>query len=343
MPSKRPIDLLAVGESLRDVFYMIDEASISCSINKDRCLLCLEYAEKIPVKHVVKVHAAGNAGNAAVGASRLGFKSALVSWVGNDAEGEDIEQALKREKVDTKNLYDGPGQRTSEATILSYHGERTQLVSFKPRDYVLRPWSPARILYYTAMGQKYGKVDKAVLAYLKRNPKTAFVFQPGTMHIRHGLAALKPLIARSGLFILNKDEAHLLLADGERTMLNILETFHHLGASYVVVTDGQNGADAYDGRDHWHMPIFPGKALERTGAGDAFAVGLAAAYLHGLGIGEALRWGTANAWSVVRQIGPQAGLLKKSEMQKVLKKFNKIKPEIATLAVGDHAMTNQNP
>ena len=328
MPSKRPLDLLAVGESLRDVFYLIDEATVSCSLHKERCLLCLEYAEKIPVKHVVKVHAAGNAGNAAVGAARLGLKSALVSWVGNDPEGEDIELALKREKVDTKNLCDGPGQRTSEATILSYQGERTQLVSFKPRDYVLRPWSPARILYYTAMGQKYGKVDKAVLNYLKRNPKTAFVLQPGTTHIRHGLAALKPLIARSGLFILNKDEAHLLMADGERTMLNLLESFTHMGAGRVVITDGQNGADAFDGREHWHMPIFPGKALERTGAGDAFAIACSVAMLNGSDMGTALRWGTANAWSVIQKIGPQAGLLKKAEMQKVLKKFSKIKPTI---------------
>jgi len=332
MPTPQNTDFLAVGETLRDVFYMIDEATVSCSINKDRCLLCLEYAEKIPVKHVVKVHAAGNAANAAVSASRLGFKSSLVSWIGKDAEGQDMKEALKREKVNEKNLCDCPGQKTSEATILSYQGERTQLVSFKSREYVLHEWPKTKALYFTALGEKYAKVNNAILAYLRKYSNTFFIFQPGTTHIRHGLKLMKPLIAKSHVFILNKDEARLLLGDGDRPMLNLLESFHHLGARCVVITDGEKGADAYDSRNHWHMPIFPGKSLERTGAGDSFASAFAVALLHGFDVPTALRWGTAKAWSVIQKIGPQAGLLTKTEIQKVLKKFDKVKAEIATVA-----------
>ncbi|MFA6099748.1 MAG: carbohydrate kinase family protein [Patescibacteria group bacterium] len=320
-------DFLAVGETLRDVFYMIDEATVSCSINKDRCLLCLEYAEKIPVKHVVKVHAAGNSANAAVSAARLGFKSSLVSWIGKDAEGQDIKEALRREKVNENNLCDCEGQKTSEAAILSFQGERTQLVSFKPRQYTLHEWPKAKVLYYSAMGEKYSGVDKAILTYLRKNPKTVFVFQPGTTHVRHGLKPMKPLIAQSKIFILNKDEAHHLLGDGGRPMLNLLESFHHLGTQCVVITDGEKGADAFDGHAHWHMPIFPGKSLERTGAGDSFASAFACALLHEFDVPTALRWGTADAWSVIQKIGPQAGLLTKSEIQKTLKKFNHLKPE----------------
>ena len=77
--SKKPsFDIISIGESLRDVFYMIKEDGESVLLDKERNRLCFEYAEKIAVSKVIKVPAAGNASNASVGASRLGLKSALV-------------------------------------------------------------------------------------------------------------------------------------------------------------------------------------------------------------------------------------------------------------------------
>ena len=111
-------------------------------------------------------------------------------------------------------------------------------------------------------------------------------------------------------------------------MCNLLSAFHHLGAKHVVITDGKNGADASDGSTHWHMPIFPGEAKERTGAGDSFATALTVAMVQGKDLPEALRMGTANSWSVVREIGPQAGLLTTAKMKAVLQKFKTIKPTI---------------
>lgn len=325
MASKK-IDFLAVGESLRDVFYMIDEATVSCSLNKDSCLLCLAYAEKIPVKEVIKVPAAGNSANAAVTAVRLGFKSALVSWIGNDAEGQHLKNELKRQGMDVSLLCDGTGQDTSEATILSYKGEKTQLVSFKKRKYLIRDWPQAKCLYYSAMGENYAGVDSAILKYLKKYPNTAFVFQPGTTHIRNGLERMKRLMAACDALILNKSEARQVLNQDTDETRVLLEALHGLGAGFVIVTEGINGADAYNGLMHWHMPIFPGKSLESTGAGDAFASGVACALMSGHQIPMALRWATANSWSVIQHIGPQQGLLTQPKLKSTLDKFKNIMP-----------------
>jgi len=322
---QRALDVITVGESQRDIFYLLDEATLSCSLNKQRCLLCLEYADKIPVKHVVKVPAAGNSANAAVGASRLGLKAALMSWIGTDHAGQHLKEALKDEKVDLKFLMHDTKHPTSEATNLTYQGEKTQLVYFQPRVHVFPPLPPARCLYYSAVGVKHAECDRKVMAYVKRNPDALFVFQPGTTHIRTGLEPNKPFIARSDVFILNRQEALQLLGDGERTVCSLLESFHKIGAKKVIITDGKNGADGYDGRNHWHMPVFPVQAKETTGAGDSFAIGATVALLHGLGLDEALRWGTANSWSVIQQIGPQKGLLDAKKMRRVLKKFAKVK------------------
>lgn len=324
--SPKKIDLIAIGESLRDVFYMIDRASVNCTIDKARCLLCLEYAEKIPVKHVVKTPAAGNAANAAVGASRLGLTSAVVTWVGEDNAGDDIRGALDEDGVDCRYVTVDKKVPTSEATILNFQGERTQLVYFQPRAYAIPKLVNTRCIYYTAVGKKHEACDRAVLAELKRHPDTFFTFQPGTTHIDSGLTpAMKRLITRADLFILNLDEAHHLLRDGARTVANLLAGFHAIGAERIVITDGKNGAFAHDGRDFLKIAIFDGEPVERTGAGDAFAIGVTVAILNEKSLQDALRWGTGNGWSVVREIGPQAGLLTAAGMNRVLKKFAHIR------------------
>lgn len=321
-------DIITIGESLRDVFYFIHDASLSCTINKETCLLCLEYADKIPVQKVVKVPAAGNSSNAAVGARRLGLKAAFVTWIGNDHAGRHIQEALDDEGVDLGYVSLDLKHGTNESTIINFQGERTQLTYFQPRTYKLPRLPKTRCIYYSAMGENHAAFDRMLVAELKRRSGVFFTFQPGTTHVRSGLDALKPLIALSDLFILNKEEAHLLLKDGDRTMCNLLAAFSHHGAKTVIITDGKNGADAWDGTEHWHMPIFDGKAKESTGAGDSFAAAVTVARMNGLSLSDSLRWGTANSWSVVQHIGPQKGLLNAAQMRRVLSKFSRSKPTL---------------
>jgi sugar/nucleoside kinase (ribokinase family) len=103
-------------------------------------------------------------------------------------------------------------------------------------------------------------------------------------------------------------------------MLNLLERFHALGASTVIITDGNNGAHGYDGAEHWFMPTVPAKVVEKTGAGDSFATAVTVAHLKGKPLSEALRWGATNSASVVESVGPQAGLLSTKKMNERLKR-----------------------
>ena len=263
-----------------------------------------------------------------MGARRLGLRTAFVSWIGNDHSGRHMQEALEDEGVDQRYIIVDPKSKTNESTIINFKGEKTQMVYFQPRTYRLPKLERTKCIYYSAMGEKHAGFDHMVCAELKKRPKTFFVFQPGTTHVRQGLKALKPLIARSDLFILNKDEAHFLLKDGERTMCNLLTMFQHLGAKKVIITDGKNGADAWDGTDHWHMPVFTAVATETTGAGDSFAIGATVALLNGLSLPDALRWGTANSWSVIQHTGPQTGLLTKPQIQRVLKRFTKVNAKL---------------
>jgi len=320
-------DMIAIGESLRDVFYFIHDATVHCSLQEDNCQLCLNYAEKIPVDRVVKVPAAGNSSNAAVCASRLGLKSSLVTWIGDDHAGQQIFEQLTKDGVHTEFVMTDTSHPTSESTILNFQGEKTQLVFFQPRKFVLPKKLPkTRCVYYSAMGNHHSGFDLKLLAYLSAHPKQFFAFQPGSTHVAEGLTpAFKRLIARSDVFILNREEAASLLTDGDAVQPRI-QAFHKLGAKRVIITDGKNGATGSDGTSMWFMPALPIKPLETTGAGDSFSATVTSYILLGKSFEEAMRAGSAMASNVIEHVGPQEGLLKTRDLQARMKKYAKIKP-----------------
>ncbi len=322
---KVPLDFISIGDSTLDVFVMINEASLSCQLSKEECLLCLDYAEKIPVEGVTKINGAGNASNAAVAARRLGLRTAIVSIVGKDVLGREIMQGWRDAKISTKYVQIDPERDTNYSTVLIFQGERTILVHAEPRTYRLPKLDGAKWIYYTALGPDHNRLETELLAHLGKHPEQKLCFNPGTQHLRRGIESLKRVVARADLFIVNKQEAEHLLQNGERPIINLLTHFIHLGAKNVVITDGPHGSYATDGKSFWFCPVFPGKIVERTGAGDAYATTFVCALTWGWSIPDAMRAGTANAQRVVQFIGPQAGLLNKTGLQKALKTFARIK------------------
>jgi sugar/nucleoside kinase (ribokinase family) len=66
------------------------------------------------------------------------------------------------------------------------------------------------------------------------------------------------------------------------------------------------------------------KVVDRTGAGDAFGSGFVAALAKGLPIEDALTLGSANATSVVAQIGAKTGILKTPRVKRMKLKVSNL-------------------
>jgi len=120
------------------------------------------------------------------------------------------------------------------------------------------------------------------------------------------------------LLFVNRREARLLLKTTTQDERTLMEKLKGLGPRCVVMTDGKEGAYAYDGTQLDFAPMFPGKRKEATGAGDAFASGFIGARIFEEHHREALKWGSVNAASVVQFVGPTAGLLNHVEIRKRL-------------------------
>ncbi|MEA3272576.1 MAG: carbohydrate kinase family protein [Patescibacteria group bacterium] len=316
-------DIISIGDSVLDTFLKLEDAVLIPSKEEHNPMLCLVYADKIPIEHFEQ-KIAGNAANNAIGSSRLGMKAAFYSVVGNDDSGKKIIKGIKAEKVSTKYLVIDKKQPTNYTVVLNYNGERTQLIYRLDRQYNLPKLSKTKWVYYTAVGKNHINLEKDIIKYVKRNG-AKLGFNPGAYQLERGVKALKDVLKVTEILFVNKEEGFKLV--GRHKMKDLLLKLCDLGPKNVVVTDGSKGAYASDCKDCYSMGVFPTKVVEMTGAGDAFATGFISGIYYSKDVSEALRWGTANSTSVISFIGPQEGLLTKDGMVKMLKKYSRVKPK----------------
>jgi len=313
------IDILAIGDLVTDAFIRIKDATVTCDVDHANCKLCVAFGEKIPYESVDVVKAVGNSANASVSASRLGLNSALLSYVGDDTDGADCITELKRNNVSTDFVRTEKGKKTNYHYVLWYDVERTILIKHEQFSYSLGDIGKPRYIYLSSLGENSLPFHHEIGEFIKNNPDTKLVFQPGTFQIKLGKEKLKDIYAHTEIFFCNVEEAQRILSVTSRDMKSLMKGLAELGPKYVFMTDGFEGAYAYDGADYWFMPIYPHKPFERTGAGDAFASTVVSALALGLSTKEALTWGPINSMSVVQQVGAQAGLLSREKLEEYLK------------------------
>jgi fructoselysine 6-kinase len=332
---KTQFDIISIGDATLDTFIELEDALIIKNKQHGESL-CLPFADKIPINKLVN-KVAGNAANVAVGTARLGLTSAFWTVLGDDEFASNVIKKMKDEGVSTKYVEKEKGKESNFTVVLNYNGERTQLIHRLPRKYDLpNDLAKARYVYLTAMGENHQLVYPELLKYLATHG-VKLAYNPGKFQINCEEQICTDVLPFTEILFVNREEAELILKRQGFTKFQkkatkkyfktLITELHKLGAEIVVITDGPRGA--YSGADmqFYYMPIYEGPVVERTGAGDSFGTGFTSAILQGKSSQEALVWGTLNAWSVVQQVGPQDGLLTKRQMQQLLKKNGKLKPE----------------
>lgn len=313
------IDFLAIGDTVTDAFIRIKDAEATCDLDKHNCKLCVRFGDKVPYESMTELRAVGNSANAAVAAARLGVKSALLTHLGKDLNGENCIAELKKNNVDTHFVYAHEGMKTNYHYVLWYDVERTILIKHEsyPLVFPSIPVAP-KMLYLSSLGDHTEKYHQDIADYIKAHPDMKVVFQPGTFQIKLGAETLKDIYANTYAFFCNLEEAKRILNTDEHEIPMLIKALHKLGPKLVFITDGINGAYASDGVEAWFMPVYPHDPYERTGAGDAFASTVSVALLKGKSLAEALSWGPVNSMSVVQYVGAQEGLLSEEKIAKYL-------------------------
>ena len=315
------INFLAIGDIVIDAFIRIKEAEVRCKEGKTDCKLCLNFADKVPYESVEICNAVGNSANASVSASRLGLSSSLLTYIGKDRNGEECINELNKNKVDTKYVRTEDGKMTNYHYVLWYDVDRTILVKHETFSYDLGEIDEPKWIYLSSMGGNSLPFHIQIADYLEKHPNVNLAFQPGTFQMKFGTEALERIYKETEIFFCNVEESQRILKnDHDRDLPTLMKEMAKLGPKIVIITDGIDGAYAYDGKDMWFMPIYPHTPFERTGAGDSFSSTVVAAIALGKSLEEALMWGPINSQSVVQQVGAQKGLLSREKLEEYLAK-----------------------
>lgn len=320
-------DLISIGDATIDNLAQIQDAEIKCNLDKSKCMLCVEYGDKIAIDKLAHL-VAGNAANSATGASRLKLKTAIHVNIGSDPQGRQIEDKLKKESVSSKYIVTNEGMSSNLSIVLSFQGERTIFVYHQSWRYKLPDLDPTRWVYFSSLGPTFTESNllNELTAYLARTG-SKMLYSPGTYQIKEGVRKNPKLLALTEIFIVNLEESKRILGhkdDEDIPIKKLLKSLGNLGPKMVIITDATNGSYGFDGTDYCQLGIFPAKLVEMTGAGDAYATGVLAGIFYGKDLKEAMRWGAANGAAVVEQPGPQAGLLTYNQMQEKLNQNSKI-------------------
>lgn len=317
-------DFVAIGDMVVDAFIQLSfkDSHVVEDVDTGKKTLTMAFGSKLPYEDVVVVNAVGNSPNAAVSAQRLGLKTALVSNLGHDRYGKDCLETLRAEGVHTDYVKTHEGKLTNYHYVLRHGPERTILIKHEKYSYSLPDFAiPPRYIYFSSIGEHGIAHHHEIATYVKANPETKLVFQPGTFQIKLGVEELKDLYAVTEIFFCNKEEAQEILKTNEQHVPTLIRKLHELGPKMPVITDGPNGAYVVDEEDQaWHMPMYPDPAppVDRTGAGDSFSSTFTAAIALGKTPAEALSWGPVNSMNVVQYIGAQKGLLTRAQLEEIL-------------------------
>lgn len=320
------LDVITIGDIKLDTFVVLNDASLQCQLKMPECLLCLEYGAKIVVD-VVDSQLAGSAPNVAVGLSRMGRKTAVLSIMGEDGTRELALRKLKEENVSTRYIRHVHDEQSAYSVVLNFKGEKTLLTSHIHHAYRLpSKLAKSKWLYVSEMGSGYENLYRSVTSLARRSGRLVGL-NPGTIQIKERKKALYDLIKASYVLFVNLEEAQAISGEKTVEIHRLAPALWKLGPKKIVITNGKNGAYSFDGKGFLHCPIFPGRLVEATGAGDAFATGYLGALMNGQLHDEALRWGSVNSASVVGKIGPQAGLLSTVQIRTRLRKHPSFRPK----------------
>lgn len=291
-------------------------------------LLAFEYGAKVKINKSSSSFG-GGAANAAVASSLLGLKSAAIVAIGDDERGKSILENFKKKKVFSGYVkkYDSDmsglsfllvGQN-NEHIVFSARGSNSAL-KLEAKD--LKNLKNTEWIYLTSLSGKWEEVLNKVFT-LKG---VKFAWNPGHIQLSAGYKKLGKHIKKTKVLIVNKDEAiELAISSPEykgkepeyfNEIQNLLRIIKKMGSEIVVVTNGQYGAHAYDGKEYYYQPVIKEKKrVDTTGVGDVFGSTFISGMIMYKGdIKKSLLLSARNTASAIGHMGAQNGLITKKDI-----------------------------
>ncbi len=295
----KKIDVIGLGALNYDKLYVVTKVA--------------KAGEEVGIKDLRECPG-GSAANTIFGLARVGVKTGFVGAVGKDEEGDIILRELSRVGVDTNRIKVMRGHSGVAIGIVDEEGERSLYIypsindEFFLNDADVDYIGNAKFLHMSSF------VDRKQLEMqteLIERIKTRISFNPGMLCSKFSLEILQPIIEKSDVIFLNKEEIEELTnsnyESGSRLLLK-------LGTKKVATTLGEKGCYVTDGKSAHLIPSRKTNVVDTTGAGDAFAAGFLYGLLGGKNIHNCGSMGNFFAAGCIREYGARKGVPHKRDI-----------------------------
>jgi len=256
----------------------------------------------------------GKGNNQGVAIGRLGGKVAFAGCVGEDEYGRLLLENLINNNVDISGIV-RTNMPTGVALINVFDGQNT---------IILYSGANAKCIHENLLGLvELIKRAKILLLQLEipmetvewaidkaKEMDTKVILNPAPATILK-----EELYKKIDILIPNEIEARELLGLDDKTSYeDLLKVFIEKGVKKVIITLGSNGVIFSDGEKVYYKPAYKVKAIDSTGAGDAFIGGLCTGISKGKSFLEAVDYASRVAAIKVTRLGAQEALPREEEV-----------------------------
>ncbi|HBT80802.1 MAG: PfkB family kinase, nonfunctional [Candidatus Yanofskybacteria bacterium GW2011_GWF1_44_227] len=307
-------DVVVIGSATKDVFLDVKKIKPTKSDEfTTGQALCFGFGSKIAIDSMIFTSGGGGT-NAATTFARQGFKTACVSVIGNDFNGQELLDELNRENIDTEYFQKHDDDHTAYSVILVSEGGERTILSYKGEgqhfdvDKIDFNLLDTKWLSLNSLGGHFDLFKKSIDWAVSRGISVAM--NPGTKELALGLEVIKPLLKNCRIISMDQEEAANLTGipfSDERKLFNFMD---EIIDGIFIMTKGPGGVSVSDGKNIYSAGIPDSPVIERTGAGDAFFSGFVSEYIRSSDIPRAIQLGTANATAVVQHYGGKEGILR---------------------------------
>lgn len=311
------MQVLVVGSSLIDLFVSFQNKE---HLKIENNTVSFSLGDKIPID-IRKLTLGGNGVNVSSALQRLQIPTLFYTYLGEDVLSSHTKQLLEKEGI-TLFIESEKTTTGSVSIIFSFDTDR---IIFSHHNQFAHSFDSSKIttkpdlIYLTSIGKEWADAYSKVLEYAKEN-SIPIAFSPGSQQMEDINEVFIATVHQSKILLCNIEEAKkinsTLSKDAIDNTKELLLNIKNNGFELLSITDGANGAYAVDKNNTvYKIQALKTDGVEKTGAGDAYAGGFLAAYVHSMPIDICMKWGTLNAAGEMSQVGSRTGQLTLLEME----------------------------
>ena len=241
----------------------------------------------------LKLFSGGAAANTAYACAKIGLRTAFLGMIGyDDTFRTKILNDFKEVGVNTTLVKYSKKHNTGSAYVaLNEKGDRriyahSGAANYLSKDDIVeKELSRSKVLFLSSLKNIESFIEAAKIG---RRLSTPVILNPGMLIIEQGLTNIEDLIAKIDILILSQREHQVLFnikdeSVNPSTAKASAEELFKIGIKVIIVTMGNKGALLITSNNSMLIPPFKiNKAIDTTGAGDAFSAGFILGFVQSL-------------------------------------------------------------